>query len=178
MRLLINKKFSLFVVIALVSSFAVAGKIRAINIDTTIENLHTKIQNDIDTKANSGHNESNGGSITTGDAGSETVVTNVVNTNVVNCCTTPTPTPLPTPTKGPDPTATPTPTPGTPGGGGGGGGGGTGGTSVSNPAPQGQVLGLSATAGPGYDRLIFYLIGSLCLGTGGRFLTGKKFILA
>lgn len=106
--------------------------------------------------------------INTGDATSETVVENVVNTNIIKCktCISPTPTqevtptPTPTPTQEVTPTPTPTqpvktPTPTSPPSQGGGGGeqpsgGGVGGPSApSAPQPQGEVLGLSITSGEG-----------------------------
>ena len=109
--------------------------------------------------------------INTGDATSGTVIENVVNTNIIRCCT-------PTPTQKPeDPTPTeeqPTPTPTTPpsngGGGGDGGGGGQGG--VGGPsapsAPSQEVLGLAATSG---ENELFNLLkllpafGALLLGS-------------
>ncbi len=129
-------------------------------IDVNVGN-QAHIKNDLKTSANTGNNQTNNGSITTGNANAGTAVTNVVNTNnVKNCCGTPTPPPEPTkhPTPTPTPTPTPiqssgptpTPTPGPAGDGKQGGGGGVGGpgASVSSPKkPEGQVLGLSATSG-------------------------------
>src|SRR3990167_2827193 len=85
--------------------------------------------------------------INTGDATSGTVIENVVNTNIIRCCT-------PTPTQKPEePTPTeeqPTPTPTTPpsnGGGGGDGGGGGQGGPAGEAAPAQAVLGLATTSG-------------------------------
>ncbi len=135
-------------------------------IDVNVGN-QAHIKNDVKTSAQTGNNQTNNGSITTGNAYSGTTVTNVVNTNnVKNCCGTPTPTPEPTkhPTPTPTPTTsvsptptptqssgpTPTPTPGSSDGGKqGGGGGGVGGPGASAGSPQksqGQILGLSATS--------------------------------
>ena len=109
--------------------------------------------------------------IDTGDATSGTVIENIVNTNIVKCCT-PTPTQKPeepTPTEQP-----PTPTPTTPPSGGGpspsgdGGRGGEGGPSAPS-APSQEVLGLAATSG---ENELFNLIkilpafGSLAVGYG------------
>ena len=107
--------------------------------------------------------------INTGDATSGTVIENVVNTNIIRCCT-PTPTqkpeePTPTPTEE-QPTPTPT-TPPTNGGGGGDGGGGVGGQ-AGEAAPAQAVLGLAVTSG---ENELFNLLkllpafGSLLLGS-------------
>lgn len=134
-------------------------------------------------------------SIITGDATSITVVCNDVNNNTGEQPCTPTPTPQPTPapsptptpestpipTSAPTPTATPPPSGGGNGGGqsqGGGGEGGTGGTPVTVATPQGEVLGLATTSSNGFDKLLFYALGTLCVGIGGQLLTGKKFIFA
>lgn len=112
--------------------------------------------------------------INTGDATSGTVIENVVNTNIIRCCT-PTPIP-PTPTvEQPTPTEVP-PTPTTPpsngggdGGNGGNGGGGDGGQGgpAEEAAPAQAVLGLATTSG---ENELFNLLkllpafGSLTLG--------------
>lgn len=107
--------------------------------------------------------------IQTGDATSETVVENVVNTNVIKCkeCVSPTPTvPVETPTPT-QPVETITPTNPPPQGDGGGekpSEGGVGGPSAPS-APQGEVLGLSTTSGEG--NMLFQigkLVPSLFLG--------------
>lgn len=106
--------------------------------------------------------------IDTEDATSGTVIQNIVNTNIIRCCT-PTPTqkpeePTPTPTTG-----EPTPTPTTPPSNGGGDGGGGQGGPAGEAAPAQAVLGLAATSG---ENELFNLIkilpafGSLAVGYG------------
>lgn len=179
----------------LTGAFLGAPKINAKNKTNIIINNDTHIDNDIDTDANSGGNNSDGGSIQTGNANAVGVVTNIVNTSVVkNCCGTPTPTPVvtptpgqltptPTPTRPPDPTATPTPAPGGGGGNGANGGsaggqGGAGNPGPKSPPSQGEVLGLSATDGDGKDKYLFYLVGSVCTIIGGKLLKVKKLSFA
>jgi nitrogen fixation protein len=59
------------------------------NVEVEIKNRNTNVTNDVTTKANTGRNrivandDVNGGKINTGNAGSEGVVANFVNTNVV-----------------------------------------------------------------------------------------------
>ncbi|MDP3987985.1 MAG: hypothetical protein Q8P80_02470 [Candidatus Levybacteria bacterium] len=115
--------------------------------------------------------------INTGNASSQTVIENVVNTNVIKCkeCITPSPTPTrPAET----PTPTPTPTPGQGDGGGGGeqpSGGGVGGPSAPSAPSQGEVLGLSTTSGEeNIFFQIFKLVPSLILGAASLSLLKKN----
>ncbi len=171
-----------FALAILAVGFLFAVKTNAIDIN--VKDIDTTIENNIHTNANTGGNTSSGGSITTGDANAGSVVTNLVNTNVIqNCCTTPTPTQPADPTATPVPPATPTPTPPASNNGGGGGGGGNAssqgdgsGGGSSSPAPQGQVLGLSSTAGNGAEAALLYIIGSLCLSAGTKLLDIKRFL--
>lgn len=160
--------FTAVVLIAVTSLFAV--KAQAITVD--VKNIEAMVENIIHNTANTGNNSITGeevvkGEIKTGDANAQTVVTNSVNTTVVDCCKTPTPTP---------PSASPTPT-STPNGGGnggdggnGGGGGGVGGAAA--PAPQGEVLGLSTTSGEAPLAAVQSL-GLVWLGIGLKLLTKK-----
>lgn len=127
--------------------------------------------------------------INTGNASSQTVIENVINTNDVKCQTcnltptqippTITPSTVQTPTSTPTPaqTASPTPT-NTPGGGEQpGGGGSVGGPTeeVSLPQKNGEVLGLSTTSGEtNWFFQIIKLLPSLFLGMASLFFLKKN----
>lgn len=158
--------------------FAKLNPVRSV----VIINDDTRSDTRVRVRSHTGNNRTDEGQVQTGNAGAgSVVVTDFVNTTVVNCCTTPAPTPTPdpgnptiTPTPDPgQPTATPMPTqPPTGGGGNGGGGstsgGGIGGGDVQGAATlqeRGEVLGLAAT-GSGVTSATFQGLGLLCLGTG------------
>ena len=122
------------------------------------------VENIVNTDCNSGGNQSVGnGSINTGDCGAGSVITNQVNTNVVECCT---PTPKPSEAPSGTPTPTPTTTPGV-GGNGGQGGNGGGGGGAGGGIGGGEVLGLAVTSGENELLNLLKLLpafGSLTLG--------------
>lgn len=144
------------------------------NSETTIEqNNQGSFTNDIDASANTGGNDTDGGSVETGDASVLVRIRNFFNSNSadVDCCpegVTPTPSVY-------DP-GQPTPTPTTPPTGGGNGGGGNGGGGGGVGGPGGEILGLSAASGQ--SEIFFYALGSLCLALGGALVRHPKKLLA
>lgn len=163
--------FSVVLLIAVTSLFAV--KAQAITVD--VKNIESMVENIINSTANSGNNSITGeevikGEIKTGDANSQTVVTNVVNSTQVTCCGTPTPDPSTSPTQ----TPTGPPTEGNGDDDDGGNGGPTGGAEVQGvPAPsRGEVLGLSTTSGEAPLAAVQSL-GLVWLGIGLKLLTKR-----
>ncbi|EKD87460.1 MAG: hypothetical protein ACD_36C00072G0002 [uncultured bacterium] len=138
------------------------------------------VNNQVDADANTGGNNTDGGSVETGDASVWVQIKNFFNWNqadVDDCCpegVTPTPTvydpgkPTPTPTTAPG-VGGPGPSNGDGGNGGGGNGGGGG---------AGEVLGLSAAAGEPTTEILFYTLGALCLALGGAMLRQPKNLLS
>jgi uncharacterized membrane protein YgcG len=147
-------------------------KIESSSKTTVNQQNQMDVTNDVNAVANTGGNNTDNGSVKTGDANIFVKIKNFFNSNSadVKCCTTPEPKPTQNPTN-------PTPPAGGDGGGGGvgggGGNGGGGGTSDGGSAAGGQVLGLSATSGESTN--VFYVLGSLCLAFGSVLLGTKKF---
>lgn len=160
-----------------------AGSDNSVNINssnTTTLNQSNQgsVTNDVNAGANTGGNNTDGGSVNTGGANIFVKIKNLFNSNTadVDCCpqgASPTPTVF-------DP-GKPTPTPTTSANGSGsnppGNGSGNkdsssnGGTGGSNP---GAVLGLSATAGDGKDQLWFYIAGLALVASGAALIRRPK----
>lgn len=178
MKTLINTSAALFFFVLVITL------VQTVHADTTNAQNFGDILNQAKNFSNDGASQNNNGSINTGSATAEQVITNSVNTTTISCDCTPTPSPTgtsstPTPTPTPTGTITPTPT-NTPGGGGDGGGNGNnnsssgGGSSSSSPSTPGQVLGLSTTGGTNQTLQTLTLIASFLSALGGAFLLKKN----
>ena len=149
-----------------------AGSDNSVNINssnTTSVNQSNQgsVNNDVNAGANTGGNNTDNGSVKTGDANIFVKIKNLFNSNSaeVDCCP-PGVTPTPTVYDPSDPAPTTNEV--------GGPGGASTGTSTSSnnntTSSQGAVLGLSATAGEGKDELWFYIAGFLSIVAGGALM--------
>lgn len=164
-----------------------AGTVNSINIrsdsQTTVSqgnsgSVTNDTQSNPDTGGNSASGNNGGANVSTGNQSSTTNIDNNFNSNSADpgCCGAGSP--KPTATVRPSVKPTPTPPPGDGDGGQGGSSGGSGssgnGGSGGGGVSGGQVLGLSATAGPENERYVFYVLGSLCLLAGVVLLAGPR----
>jgi len=128
------------------------------------------VTNTVNSDVNTGGNTANGNTgnttIHTGDASSDTSITNILNSNTTNsgCCTSPTPTMVNT-----NPSLTPTPG-AQMGGGNPDSSPATSSTSISSDPSSTQVLGLSNTSGNDNYQLFFDIAGIVCLTLGNKVL--------
>lgn len=157
-----------------------AGSDNSINFQSSSETSINQqnqmdVNNEVDANANTGGNDTDHGSVETGDASVFVKIMNFFNNNsadVDNCC--PDGQPTPTPTGFVPGQPTPTTAPGIGGPGTSNGGGGNGGGGVGGPSADGEVMGLSAASGDGVIEQIFTTLGVLCLALGSALMRVKK----
>lgn len=159
------------------------------NSQTTQQSNSAEVNNNSRSSTNTGGNETDGGSVKTGDANIVEQIINKLNFNQAqtDCCPTPAPTTIPTqgkdpastptqkiipPTKAPTSTTSPgqpnTPVPETQGGQGGVGGPNVDGGNRGVGGAKAEVLGLAATSGEFAWAQALQVLGLLCVTIGGK----------